>query len=139
MVLTAQQKTEATSPLCILRKLCVHYGQRDNCAFHPRLRTEHDIIKHIIILLDGCSNTTIKCVSVKQLGAQCGTAGNEKNRGLLVAGSLLSAESQQRKSIHFTHLQNRLQDYSCKAEPKSKDFRTQTKRASSVVRVAGKD
>lgn len=34
---------------------------------------------------------------------------------LLFAGSLLSAESQQRKSIHFTYLENRLQDYSCKA------------------------
>lgn len=64
----------------------MHYGQRDNCAFHQRLRMEHDIIKHIIISLDGCSNTTIKCVSVKQLEAQCGTAGSEKNTGFTSRG-----------------------------------------------------
>lgn len=74
------------------------------------------------------------------LNRSAGLTGIKKEHWfLLFAGSLLSAESQQRKSKHFTHLENRLQDYSCKAEPKSKDFRKQTKRASSVVRVAGKE
>lgn len=68
-----------------------------------------------------------------------GPTGIKRTLVLLFAGSLLSAESQQRKSIHFTYLENRLQDYSCKAKPKSKYFKKQTKRASSVVRVAGRE
>lgn len=124
VVLAAEQKTEAASALCIFEEaVCVHYSQRDNVTM-----TVVQIPQSAVFL----------SMNWKR-GA--GLTGVKKEHwSLLFAGSLLSAESQQRKSKHFTHLQNRLQDYSCKAEPKSKDFRTQTKkRASNVVRVAGKE